>query len=215
MAEQPLLPNEREISYEHIHLWFERNKTRVVAMSFLLIAFAVGFAIWKYQTDQAEQKARTAFAQAKSPEMIEKIIQDYPQSPSAAVAAMMLADIHFQKHEWEKANTLYQQVVDHFPKSNLVSAARYGLASVLEANHKISEALAAYKEIADKDPSSFQAPQALYATGRLLEQSNQLDEARKVYEKFSIQYADQPLNQQVQFRLKKIDSILKRKNSNT
>ena len=205
-----LLPNEREISYDHVHQFFERNKSWIVGLSIVTILTAVGIIAWRLQEDQVNRQATSRLAAvAHSIDSLQAVVHDFPGTDAALIAFIELADIYFQQGQWEPAMQCYQTIVDRYPSSPFVPSAFIGLAAIAEAEGKVKEAIQVYQSIASNFPHSFQVPQAQFTVARLQEENGQFLEARKSYEELLAKHPKSAWKNEAVARLQKLNLLLK------
>jgi predicted negative regulator of RcsB-dependent stress response len=173
-----------------------------------LIAVAGGFGYYYYQQnqrDQVEDAARAALIEAKAPEDMVKVADQYPQTDQGTIALIAAADASFEKRDYATAIQDYQRVLSA-PTANadMRNSAQLGLASSLEASGKIDDAVNAYLEAArlgDKNPY---APYAYIAAAHIYEQRGDKDNERKVLTEAASLDADSPSVREAQYQLKQL-----------
>jgi TolA-binding protein len=129
-------------------------------------------------------------ASAKSADAYQQVIADYPNTPAAADAYILLAEAQRKEKKFTEANTTLQIFIDKNPNHELVSTAKMAMAANLESIGKNDEALSMYQQIASIYPNSFNAPLALLSQMYLLKSKNQTEEARRVCETILTRYRE-------------------------
>jgi hypothetical protein len=137
---------------------------------------------WNNESASAMEAANTQFYSAFSsgqPAELMGVVEKYPQSKVAVVAALMAADLHlgngcnllFQNRasansELGKAVDIYQKLLREpvFEDKLLSAQATYGLARAKECQNKLPEAEKLYAEIVEKWP---EGPYGVLAARRL------------------------------------------------
>ena len=121
----------------------------------LLVALIVvvgGLGYYYYlqdQRDQLEATARTAFLQAKTPEELGKVADQYPTTTQATLALNKAAGISFDKHDYTAALADYQKIVQNSAVDpGLRDSAQLGAAACLETSGKTDDAINAYLDVA-------------------------------------------------------------------
>jgi tetratricopeptide (TPR) repeat protein len=142
-----------------------------------------GIGIYYYQQNQREQNeanARAAFLNAKTPEELVQVADQYPNTDQATMALIKAADDSYSKLDYAASQKDYQRVLDTPGTDPLLhDSAQLGLASALEAGGKVDEAIAAYLEVAHKGDKSPYAPFGYNAVARIYEQRGDLENERK------------------------------------
>ncbi len=204
-----LLPNEREISYESIFGFLIRNKTWILGFSLVIILAGAGWLAWQFQENKMREQAGAKLAAARSLEALQAVAEKYPGTDAALLATMNVADLYFQKDQWDQAAARYQEIVERHPESPLLPSALMGQATILEVKGRVDEALKVYRTIASMHGGSFQAPQAQFAAARLLETTDRLQEARKAYEDLITDHSQSAWKHEAEIRLQKVNLLLK------
>lgn len=205
-----LLPNEQEVSFDHVQNFLKRYRAWILGLGAVFILLIIGWTAWQIQRNKIIEQANLRFASAQTPEALQLVIQEFNGTDAALLATMILADIYFQQGQWDKAAATYQSVVGRYSGSPLSSSAIIGLASIAEVNGKTDEAIKAYQSVATMFSKSFQAPQAQFAAARLLESSGKLQEARKSYEDLMATHPLSAWKNEAMVRLQKINLLLKK-----
>ncbi len=211
--DKDLLPNEQEVSYGKIQDWLQRNKALIIVACLVIIGGAAFLSFQNIANDKKNNEADQAFASAQTPEALEVVSRNYPETEAGLFAALLVADRYFQQGEWDRATQAYQRVLDHHSSSILAPSARVGLAAILQAKGQTDEAIKSYQSLILEFPHSLQAPQAQFSTGRLQEGQGKLKEARQTYETLITTYTTSAWKAEAQERIKKIDNLEKLKPS--
>ncbi len=206
-----LLPNEQEISYEHVHNYFNRNMRWIVALCVALILVAGWMMLSRYQEDKLRQEANTKLAQAHSTEALQAIAGEYAGTDAAMIASLAMGDAWFQQRQWDKAGACYQEIALRYPSSPMAPSAMIGLAAIAESTGKTAEAIKTYQAVASSFPNGFQAAQAQFAAARLLEEGGKLQEARKAYEDLITTHPSSAWKGEAEERLDHVAHLLKNK----
>ena len=179
-----------------------------VALGAMLLAAAVGaWNGWRwYQRSQSAQaaalydvlqKAARANDLKATREAAGSILEDFPRSAYAPLAALVSAKIQFQSGDLKTARAQLQWAVDHAKGDEVRAIAALRLASVLLDD---KEPDAALKVLEVKPPPSFEA---LYASlrGDILTVQKKPSEARAAY-KAALEKADPgPLHETLRLKL--------------
>jgi predicted negative regulator of RcsB-dependent stress response len=110
-----------------------------------LVVAAGGFGYYYYlqnQREELEASARNTLLQAKTPEELVKVADQFPGADQATLALLNAADDSFAKRDYAAAIPDYQRVIQTVTTNpELRDSAQLGLASSLEANGKIDDAI--------------------------------------------------------------------------
>jgi TolA-binding protein len=173
-------------------LFWEKNRSIILACVGLALVLAAALAIWFVRAHSQRQAAAALFAQAKDPAAWREVIKRYPGSAPAASAYFLLADSLRRDGKLEESSGQYEKFLTAFPKNSLVGGARLGLAENLAVTGKADEALATLRSVREKDAGSYAAPFAALLEGRILMRSGKYDEARKVFSNLVSSYPRSP-----------------------
>jgi TolA-binding protein len=171
-------------------VFWERFKTEIIAALIIVVLAIVGFGAYRFYSDRRAASASVLLAGAKSADVYQQVIADYPNTPAAADAYILLAEAQRKEKKFTEANTTLQVFIDKNPNHELVSTAKMAMAANLESMGKNDEALSIYQQIASIYPNSFNAPLALLSQVYLLKSKNQTEEARRVCETILTRYRE-------------------------
>jgi TolA-binding protein len=163
-------------------VFWERFKTEIIAALIIVMLAIIGFGAYRFYIDRNAAAASALLASAKSADAYQQVIADYPNTPAAADAYLLLAEAQRKEKKFTEANATLQVFIDKNPNHELVSTAKMAMAANLESMGKNDEALSMYQQIASTYPNSFNAPLALLSQVYLLKSRNQTEEARRVCE---------------------------------
>jgi TolA-binding protein len=171
-------------------VFWERFKTEIIAALIIVVLAIVGFGAYRFYSDRRAASASALLASAKSADAYQQVIADYPNTPAAADAYILLAEAQRKEKKFTQANTTLQVFIDKHPNHELVSTAKMTMAANLESMGKNDEALSMYQQIASIYPNSFNAPLALLSQVYLLKSKTQTEEARRVCEMILTRYRE-------------------------
>jgi predicted negative regulator of RcsB-dependent stress response len=183
---------------------------RIVVYPLLLVLLVVagGFSLYYYQLEQREQleiAARAALIQAKTPEEMIKVADQYPHADQATLALLSAADAFFAKHDFATAIQDYQRITSTATTDPVLhQSAQLGLASAYEADKKPDDAIKAYYEVASLGAQSPFAPFAFNAIARLYEEKGDKDNQRKTLTQAASLDPDSAFVKEAQFQLKQL-----------
>ena len=178
----PTVPSPSYDAALETRVFWERFKTEIIAALIIVVLAIIGFGAYRFYIDRNAAAASALLASAKSADAYQQVIADYPNTPAAADAYLLLAEAQRKEKKFTEANATLQVFIDKNPNHELVSTAKMAMAANLESMGKNDEALSMYQQIASTYPNSFNAPLALLSQVYLLKSRNQTEEARRVCE---------------------------------
>jgi predicted negative regulator of RcsB-dependent stress response len=175
-----------------------------------LVVVVGGFGYYYYlqnQRDQMEAAARDAVVQAKTPEELVKVADQFPKADQATLALLSAADGSFAKHDYASAIQAYQRILQSTTTDpELRDAAQLGQASTQEANGNTNEAITSYLAVAQLGDKSPYAPFAYNAVAHIYEQRNDKDNERQTLTALASLDPDSPFVKQAQYKLKQMNA---------
>lgn len=200
---------EEQEQLAELKAWWNRHGTLIVT---LLLAATVSFAAWQgwnwYQDNQATQASLLYESVSKAAEAGDAkalrdasgaLVENYPRTHYAPMAALVAARFHFDRNDLKSAKAQLQWVVERSRSEDFRDLARLRLAAVLLDEGAHDEAL---KPLEGKHGAAYAAQYAAMR-GDILVAKNQAGEAKAAYqlalEKASQQ--DGAFRESVQMRL--------------
>jgi predicted negative regulator of RcsB-dependent stress response len=175
-----------------------------------LIVVVGGFGYYYYlqnQREELEASARDALVQAKTPEELVKVADQFPGADQGTLALLSAAKGSFAKQDYASAIQDYQRIIQTVTTDpELRDSAQLGLASAQEANSKIDDAINTYLNVAQEGAKSPYAPFAYLSAARLYDQKNDKGNELKVLTEAASLDPDSPFVKQVQYKLKELST---------
>ena len=171
-------------------VFWDRFKSQIIAALIIVLLAIIGFGAYRFYIDRRAATASALLASAKSAQAYQQVIANYPNTPAAADAYLLLAEAQRKEKKFMEANMTLQVFIDKNPNHELVSTAKMAMAANLESMGKNDEALSMYRQITSTYPNSFNAPLALLSQVYLLKSKNQTEEARRVCETILTRYRE-------------------------
>ena len=161
--------------------WADHGKQVTAAVVTIV---GVGFVLlyWQHQSSMQAEQAADSLARATDVSALERVIQDFPKSKTAAEALSQLADLYYRNAKYAEAASTYGIILRDFPTYPLAESAKLSLATVLEAQGNMNGAGAQYQQIISSSPNSYVGNAARMGLARCLEIQGQRKEARQTYE---------------------------------
>jgi predicted negative regulator of RcsB-dependent stress response len=175
-----------------------------ILAALIVVVGALGYYFYlQSQRENLEDTARTALLNAKTPEDMVKVADQFPHTDQATLALLAAANGSFGKRDYAAAIQDYQRIISTAGTDpGLRDSAQLGLASSLEANGKIEDAAAAYLEAGRMGAKSPYAAFAYTAAASLYNQRGDKDEERKALTEAASLESDLPSVKEAQYKLK-------------
>jgi predicted negative regulator of RcsB-dependent stress response len=179
----------------------------ILAVLVVIVGVLGYFYYQQNQREELETSARAALVEAKTPEDLVKVADQYPGADQATLALVAAADASFAKRDFAGAIQDYQRVISGGSTDpELRDSAQIGLASAQEASGKVDDAIATYLLVAREGAKSPYAPFAYNAVAGLYDQRGDKDNERKILTEAASLDPDSPFVKQAQFKLKELTS---------
>ena len=191
--------------FDLLAFWIQYGKLIIRIATFAFLAVGVWGAI-QFMEYRKRVGSEEALAGAKTPEEFRKVISDWGNTPSAAIAHLRLADELRKASKPEEAATALKDFLEKFPAHPLRAGAAHALAADLESAGKIDEALTAYQRLSSFGTKSAFAPLALIGQARVLNLQGKPDDARRALESVQQQFPDSPFFEEANTWLEEIKS---------
>ena len=173
-----------------------------------LIVVVGGFGYYYYlqnQREELEASARNALVQAKTPEELVKVADQFPGADQGTLALLSAAGGSFAKQDYASAIQDYQRIVQTVTTDpELRDSAQLGLASAQEANGKIDDAINTYLNVAQEGAKSPFAPYAYNSVASLYDRRGDKDNERNILTEAASLDPDSPFVKQAQYKLKEM-----------
>lgn len=145
-----------EQQLEALKQWFKKHGNRLTWGLIIILAIIAGTRYWYHHqtviTDQTSENyvaMMSAFEQNDQTTLKSKaelLIKDYPQSPYASLAALVVAHQAVKEGDYKNAAEGYEWVIKHGKQADFQALARARLMRLLIAENKNDEALALFDE---------------------------------------------------------------------
>jgi predicted negative regulator of RcsB-dependent stress response len=178
---------EEQEQLESLKAWWKENGNLVLTTLSLVLVVLAAWQAWNYyQRNQAVQASALYAAVQKAAgandlkqvrESAGAILEQYPRTAYAAMAALVSAKAHFQGGDLKTAHAQLAWVAENAKDEALQDIARLRLASVMLDEKAYDDAL---KTLDAKHGAAFDAP-FLAARGDVLVAQGKKDEARAAY----------------------------------
>lgn len=173
---------------DDIKAWWKRNGTTLLVAVTLGLLVVAGIRYWKsYQGNQAAQ-ASTVYSELlqvaaaqdvkKTSDLSGTILQDFPRTVYAPLAALVSAKVNFDAGDLKTAHAQLQWIVDHSSDDAMLAMGRLRLARVMLDQKSYDQAI---KLLDAKHPLSFDGVFA-DARGDIYAAQGKKAEARSAYQ---------------------------------
>jgi predicted negative regulator of RcsB-dependent stress response len=181
-----------EEQIEAIKSWWKKHGTQL--LSAILVA-VIAFSGWRYWQQYQYTNAANASAifEALQVNMQQgtfgevsreglKLIQEQPESPYAAAAALLLAKYHYEKEAFAEAQQHLQWVVDHSSDVSLQQVAQLRLARLLADQGEFVQAQEILDQVDNGSLSGTQGANFDYVAGLVALGQSDLTAAKAAFE---------------------------------
>lgn len=164
--------------------FLRENGISILVGAGVAAAVFLGWSLYRnLQTSQRETAAAQIF-NAQTPEQIQQVVTEYPKTPAASLAQLILAGQAFDQGQYEMAHNLFAQFIEQHPDHELRDNATLGIVQCTEASGRYTEALDGYTRFIAEHPGHYLEPTATFGKARCLELLGRFEDAQAVYEGF-------------------------------
>src|SRR5437870_255522 len=128
MPTAPLSASDANVEAQVFWIRFHKE---IVSVLVLVILAAIGFAGYRFYSQQQNRTAAAALASAKKTQDYQEVVAKYPNTPAGPSACLLLAEAQRAEKNFAAANTTLQQFIAKYPKHELVGSARVAMAANL------------------------------------------------------------------------------------
>ena len=187
--------------------FFDRGWRWVVV---IVVALLVGGGYQMYRANQRAQveRASAMLMSASNLQTLQDILTQYPTTPAAPIALLLLARSHFDGGNYALADSAYADFQTKYPEHFMAVSAQLGRIHCQEAMGQMDAALEAYAGFIRNNPSHFLVPLALLGKARTLAILGRYGEARIDYENFIAAYPDSPWAREAESNLSLLERSL-------
>ncbi len=170
--------------------WLELHSRQLMYASIALLVVAGGFWFYRRSNQRQADSASTALTEAQSAVAagnlplaqsdLERLIQRYGSTSAATQAHVLLAQVHFDKGEFQQGQAELKPVVDDNDAYTAASAMNL-MGAGQEQSGKYAEAAASYEKAAKKAPYKVDHDVYMASAARALTTAGKLDDAKKIW----------------------------------
>ncbi|HEY2897969.1 MAG TPA: tetratricopeptide repeat protein [Gemmatimonadaceae bacterium] len=170
--------------------WLELHSRQLMFGSIGLLVIAGGFWFYRHSNTLQAESASVALSESQSAiasgnlplaqSSLEKLVAKYGSTPSGAQARVLLAQVHYDKGEYQQGMKELEPVTSD--KDAYTAATALNLeAAGLEQSGKLAEAAAGYQKAADRAPYKIDKDVYMASAARVLTAAGKTDEAKKIW----------------------------------
>ncbi len=145
-----------EQQLEAVKNWFKKHGNQLTWALIIIFSIIAGVRYWFHHQDVVAEQASEnyvslmmAFEQKDETTLKSKaelLLKQYPQTPYASLAALVIAHQAVKDNDYKKAIEGYQWVINHGKQADFSALSRARLMRLLIAENKLDEALAVFDE---------------------------------------------------------------------
>lgn len=170
--------------------WLELHSRELMYASIGLLVVAGGYWFYRQSNERQAQSASTALSEAESAiaagnlplaqSDLEKLVQRYGSTSAGTQAHVLLAQVHYDKGEYQQGITELKPVTDD--KDAYTAAAGLNLmAAGLEQAGKFADAASTYEKAATKAPYKVDHDVYMANAARAYTTAGKMDDAKKIW----------------------------------
>ncbi|MFM8716059.1 MAG: tetratricopeptide repeat protein [Spartobacteria bacterium] len=173
-------------------LFWEKNKSLILAIVAVVVIGGVGVAAWFAYSSSQNAAAQTLLAEAKGIPALQAVVDKFPKSMPAAGALLQIAAAERESGNTEKSTAAFREFLNRFPKHPLAVGALLGVAMNEDAAGDIQSAMTTCQQVVTQFPQSYAAPFAAYTEAEILLRGLRIEEARRGFNMVMTQYPASP-----------------------
>lgn len=178
---------------EQLKLWGQKYGSQLLTAVLVVLIGLTVMGTLRTRMNNRIVEASERLSAATSAVELQAIVSDFPKTPSAPMALLALAKLHYDQGNYEQARFQYERFSTEYADHDMAPAARLGRAFSTEALGdpiSLREAANAFSDFAQQFPNHFLTPQAIFGHARCLEQLDEIQEAITLYEDFIVQHPE-------------------------
>lgn len=173
-------------------LFWEKNKSLILAIVAAIVIGGVGAAAWFAYSSSQNAAAQTLLAEANGVSDLQAVVDKFPKTMPAADALMRIAAAEREAGNMEKSTAAFRDFLNQFPKHPLAGGALLGVAMNQDAAGDFQSAMATCQQVVTQFPQSYAAPFAAYTEAEILLRGFQIEEARRGFNMVVTQFPASP-----------------------
>jgi TolA-binding protein len=181
--------------------YVQKNQKIVSSVIIGIIAVVAISILFVRSKRAAEANASIELARAESAlqesnlntaiDMLKSLADNYSGTKNAGRAVFQLANVYFERQDYEMARQYYEQYLDDYGSDEIMASSAYsGIGASLEQREEFLEAAYYYKKGAEKFPEHFEAARQLMNAARCFRLANNKVEAKELYQRIIDDYPE-------------------------
>jgi len=154
------------------------------------LALVLGLAAYQGHKHSTRERAAVQLSSAGTLQDFEAIVREYPASPSAPLAALCAAALHYDTGQYLLAQQAYERFQEIYPDHPMALMTPIGKGYCQEASGELEDGLATFSAFAEDHEEHFLYPIALLGRARCLIQLRRFEEAKAVYDGYVASHED-------------------------
>lgn len=164
--------------------FFQKHGITIVVSVALAVMAYVGRSVWLNVQQAKEVDAMNLLMTARSPDQLDQILTDFPESTAAPIALFSQAAGRYDEGSFQVARDLFVRFGDAYGDHDLAPNAKLAIAQCDEALGALDQALQGFEQFAAEHPDHYLVPMAQFGRGRCLEQLGRYDEAIAAFQEY-------------------------------
>jgi TolA-binding protein len=177
----PAASDEPVYEIDSFELLWEQHKGTIIASVVAIVVIVAAVFGWMIVSNAKRTAAEQAFGSATTPAGYQAVIDQYPSSPVAGAAALLVAKSLRDEKKYDEANKVLDQFVKTQPEHPFAPLAKVAAAENLALAGKFDDAEKALEMVSQTDAKSFAAPFSLLLEAELKSANGQSDGALRAY----------------------------------
>ncbi|MEM7147726.1 MAG: tetratricopeptide repeat protein [Verrucomicrobiota bacterium] len=187
--------------------YFEKNKTKIVALVCLVIIGAAAFIILSNVSKQKNLEAANAFTNAQTAEQYRQVSIDYQGTVAGGNALLMKADLETKEQNRQAATATITDFVSSYQSHPRYAQGLFALAEFAQDDGNLDEAKRRFQEIVDTQSATEFAPLALMRVGDIAAANKNYEEARGIYTSIPGRFPANPFIQKVAQKIELLNLV--------
>ena len=187
-ARPPVAPDRDAESFVE---WAQLNSRAIIIGLVVVLLAAAGW--WLYRTNQEAKIAQAETALARAGQSLatnnvplamtdlQRVVDGFPGTPAAREAALMLAQLHYDRAEYQKGVEVLQRVLDEAEEAGLGAPVQVLMADGQLELKQYAEAAASYLRAAEMTPFAMEAANDSASAARAFAAAGNVEAATAIW----------------------------------
>ncbi|MGA0845729.1 MAG: tetratricopeptide repeat protein, partial [Luteolibacter sp.] len=163
--------------------FLDRNQKLLAVLGILLVIATAAWVVYSGIQKSHQETAGAALQKATDLSAIRKVIDEFPDTPAASSAMILLANAQWDDNQQDTAIQTLRDFISAQPKHPAIATAQASLGSKLMQQGKSADAASAFQAIIDNPTSTYLDGFALISLGDLAKSAGDLDRAETYYQR--------------------------------